>query len=444
MYRVFLSLYSVLYSLLLPLYLLVFIYRALFQDKRVSSFLQRIGKPPQIPDDTSGEHSAIRIWIHAVSVGEVKAIKPLIDALKTKHYQLLVSTVTQTGQKMASDLFGNQAQVFYLPLDWQWICRRYLLAIKPKVILIAESELWPGFIAASHSLNIPTLIVNGRVSDRSFRKYKLIPFLTRPLLNQITQCCMQTQEDKRRITIIGAIPSRVNRMGNLKYDYQPTQNSQQKEVIQLIRTTMKPNKDELLWVCGSTREGEEEILLDIFKTLSESFSSLKLILAPRHPHRTQDICKLIEQHKFTYLKRSLLLNQPSSPPQILILDTIGELSYLYQLADLVFVGGSLFPTGGHNIIEAAHFGKPILFGPHMDNFKEISTSFQNSHAAIQVKSNNELLLKLQDLISDPAAREFLGHNARKVVKENQGAVNRTIKIVQKYTKRDDANSQLKD
>ena len=137
------------------------------------------------------------------------------------------------------------------------------------------------------------------------------------------------------------------------------------------------------------------------------------------------------------MKRSLLLNQPPSTPQILILDTIGELSYLYQLADLVFVGGSLFPTGGHNIIEAAYFGKPILFGPHMDNFKEISASFKNAHAAIQVKSKNELLLQLQDLISDPAAREFLGHNARKVVKENQGTVNRTIKIVQKYTKRDD-------
>ena len=149
---------------------------------------------------------------------------------------------------------------------------------------------------------------------------------------------------------------------------------------------------------------------------------------------------LIEQYKFTYLKRSLLLKQLSSTPQILILDTIGELSYLYQLADLVFVGGSLFPTGGHNIIEAAHFGKPILFGPHMDNFKEISTNFQNSHAAIQVKSKNELLLQLQDLISNPAAREFLGHNAKKEVKENQGAVNRTIKIVQKYTKREDANS----
>jgi 3-deoxy-D-manno-octulosonic-acid transferase len=137
---------------------------------------------------------------------------------------------------------------------------------------------------------------------------------------------MQTQEDKRRITIIGAASSRVNRMGNLKYDYQPTQSSQQKDVIQLVRTTMKTNNDELLWVCGSTREGEEEILLDIFKTLSESSSLLKLVLAPRHPHRTQDICKLIEQHKFTYLKRSLLLNQLPSTPQILILDTIGELS----------------------------------------------------------------------------------------------------------------------
>ena len=436
MYRVFLWLYSVLYGLLLPLYLLVFVYRILFQEKELDSLLQRAGKTPQLPGEPSADNAAIRIWIHAVSVGEVKAIKPLVDALKRGNNQLLVSTVTQTGQEMASNLFGDRAHVFYFPLDWQWMCRRYLRAVRPTVILLAESELWPGFIAASHSLNVPILLINGRVSDRSFRRYRSITFLVQPLLKQITHFCMQTREDKKRILEMGAVPSRVNQTGNIKYDYQPVPSPQQESVVQLVRTAIKPDQNSLLWICGSTREGEEKILLDVFQNFLSGAFSLQLLLAPRHPHRAQAVCELLQQRQLTYLRRSQLKEQKFSAPQVLVLDTIGELSYLYQLADLVFVGGSLFPTGGHNIIEAAYFGKPILFGPYMENFKEIATSFRDSHAALQVQSEEELMLKIRDLIMDPAARECLGRNARQVIRENQGAVNRTIEVVQEYMERE--------
>jgi 3-deoxy-D-manno-octulosonic-acid transferase len=447
MYRVFLWIYSVLYGLLLPLYFLVFVYRVLFQDKELDSLLRRAGRPPQIPDEPAADKPAIRIWVHAVSVGEVKAIQPLVDALKRENNQLLVSTVTQTGQEMASHLFGDRAHVFYFPLDWQWICRRFLRAVRPAVILIAESELWPGFIAASHSLNIPILLINGRVSDRSFRRYRSITFLVQPLLKQITHFCMQTCEDEKRILEMGATPSRVNQMGNLKYDYHLVPSPQQESMVQLVRTAIKPDQNSLLWICGSTRDGEEEILLDVFQTLLEGPFSLQLLLAPRHPHRAHTVFGLLQQRQLTYLRRSQLQEEQLSAPQVLVLDTIGELSYLYQLADLVFVGGSLFPTGGHNIIEAAYFGKPILFGPYMENFKEIATSFRDSNAALQVQSGEELMLKIRDLIMDPAAREGLGRNARQVIRDNQGALNRTIDVVRKYTGRkmgEAGNSQLTD
>jgi 3-deoxy-D-manno-octulosonic-acid transferase len=429
MFRPLLWIYSILYTLLLIFYLPLFMYRVLVQGKDPSILLKRIGAPPL---RTSPDPASPSLWIHAVSVGEVKAIEPLVEALALNRDQLFISTITDTGQSLAQSRFQNRACVFYFPFDWQWICRLYLRRLSPACVLLAETEIWPGFIRAAESLNIPVLLINGRISDHSFRHYRRIRFFLRPLLHRIALFCVQTQQDRERIIELGAASSRVHPLGNLKYDYQLAQLPEKTQMLQIIRSVLKPDPNDLLWICGSTREGEEQSLLEVFQSLSEKFPALRLLLAPRHPHRVDEIARLVESAQLSYLRRSELNSHKIDPPKVLLLDTIGELAYLYQLADVVFVGGSLVPTGGHNIIEVAYFSKPILFGPHMENFKEISCAFLESDAALQVRSAEELPEELGKLLQDSATREALGNKARQVIGDNQGAVGRTLEIVQEY------------
>lgn len=433
MLRTWLWLYSILYTFLLFLYLPVWIYQVIFHHKSPLVLWKRTGVHPLRSSTHPRQPS---LWIHAVSVGEVKAIEPLVEALALSRDQLFISTVTDTGQLLAKSRFQDRADVFYLPLDWKWLCRRYLRALSPSCVLLAETEIWPGFISAAQSLEIPVILINGRISDHSFRRYRRIRFLLRPLLQCFSHLCMQTGQDKQRIIELGAAPSRVSQMGNLKYDYQLAQLPEKVQMVERLQNFMKPHEDDLLWVCGSTREGEEEALLKVFEILSSEFPSLRLLLALRHPQRVDQVARRIEARGLTYLKRSQLNSDTSDCPAILLLDTIGELAYCYQLADVVFVGGSLVPTGGHNIIEAAYFSKPILFGPHMENFQEISASFLESYAALQVQTEEELTAKVRDLLTNPQTRQWLGRNARKVIRDNQGAVGRTAKIVKEELKQE--------
>lgn len=426
MIRQLMWVYSICYTLLLILYLPVLLYRTVLQGKSARSAWKRFASPP--PTETGVTHGR-SLWIHAVSVGEVKSVKPLVDALTPHFERLFVSTTTETGQQLALSLFGDRAVLFYIPVDWKWICRRYLKAIRPSAMLVVETEIWPGLISAAASLEIPLLLVNGRISDGSYRRYQHIRFFLKPLLQYFSRLCMQSRRDKQRIIDLGAEPARVNHMGNFKYDYQLHPSPEAESSMQLIRAATKSHPGDLLWICGSTREGEEEILLDIFSRLGAEFLSLRLLVAPRHPHRAPEISRLLESRQLSYLRRSEM-NATNQAARVVLLDTIGELSHLYELADVVFVGGSLVATGGHNIIEAAHFGKPILFGPHMENFRDISTAFLQSYAALQVDSGAELESKVGDLLRDPAARRWLGRNARKVIRDNQGAIQRTTEVVE--------------
>ncbi len=428
MFHALLLTYSILYTFLLIFYLPVFVYRVLVQGKDPSTLTKRIWAPPLRNSSDSTQPS---LWIHAVSVGEVKAIEPLVEALALNPDQLFISTITDTGQNLAKSRFQDRACVFYFPLDWKWICRLYLRRLSPTCILLAETEIWPGFVSAAASLNIPILLINGRISNHSFRRYRKIRFFLRPLLHRISLFCVQTRQDRDRIIELGANSSRVHQLGNLKYDYQLAQLPEKTQMLQVIQAVLKPDSNDLLWICGSTREGEEQTLLDSFQSLSEEFPSLRLLLAPRHPHRVDEIARLVKARQISYLRRSELSSQNHDPPKVLLLDTIGELAYLYQLADVVFVGGSLVPTGGHNIIEVAYFSKPILFGPHMENFQEISDTFLEFEAALQVHSGEELPEKMSELLKNPLTRETLGHKARQVIRDNQGAVGRTVDIVER-------------
>ncbi len=429
MFRIFLYIYSLLFVLLgLLVYLPFFAVQSVSGKKR-SVLFPRFSLPVKKP---SGAQT--RVWLHAVSVGEVNAVRPLVNQLLDEGYTTFVSTTTATGQKIAQEHFGGRATVFYFPIDLRVVCLQFLRRLEPDLLILTETEIWPNFVTAGAELGIPTILVNGRISDRSFGRYKCFRFFFRPLLEQMSHFCMQSKLDKQRVEEIGAPPNRVNWVGNLKFDYHLDLTSEKERLNQVLKEILKVKGDEPIWLCGSTKPGEEEILLGIFVRLRKRHPNLKMLIAPRHPERGLEIAGLAEDLSQRWLLRSRLNgeSEASARSDILILDSIGELAHVYGIADLVFMGGSLVPTGGQNVIEAAAFGKPILFGPHMENFREIAKTFTDAYAALQVDSAAELESKLSDLIDDSHAREWLGRNARKVIRDNQGALDRTLRLLKRY------------
>ena len=363
MFRLFTVVYSILYTCSLFLYLPVFLYHVILNRRPRTHLLQRAGQVSRVVQ-TAASQGAPKVWIHAVSVGEVSAVRAFVDRLELARDQLWISTTTTTGQALARRLFGDRAHVFYFPLDWKWSSQRHLKAIRPSVVLLVETEIWPGFISAAESLSTPLLLINGRISDASFRRYRLVRFFMKPLLERVDHFCMQSRLDKQRILELGASAEKVHQVGNLKYDYELPDDPEKLELIETVRGLLRADEKDLLWICGSTEEGEEEILLEAFVALRHEFPVLRLVLAPRQPHRSDRVARLVESHQIRFLKRSELSVVPTKVhssdkrPEVFILDSIGEIAYLYQLADVVFVGGSLVAAGGHNLIEAAYLAKP--------------------------------------------------------------------------------------
>ena len=441
MLRIALLVYSVLYTVAFCLYLPYYLWRIRFRERSGVDLGQRMGRLPECL--RKPRHPALpAVWLHAVSVGEVNAARPLAERLiegtaqAQKAQSLFVTTTTDTGQNLARRIFKGRAKVFYFPVDWQWTCRRFLKRLRPSVVLLTETELWPGFLFSARRSKIPVVLVNGRFSDHSFRRYRRLRWLMRPLLAGVDHFCMQSIEDKKRILELGAPKDRVHWTGNLKFDYQLDPDVQREQLAQRINALMKRERDNPLWICGSTREGEEELLADCLLQLRQRFAGLRMVLAPRHPHRGPEVQKLLRSRGLGCLLRSEWSSESGleadEPPDVFILDSIGELPYLYAVADLVYIGGSLVPKGGQNILEAAYFGKPILFGPHMENFREISRSFVKAYAALQVSSAEELTDRVGYLLGDSDAAAWLGRNARKVMRQSRGAVERTLELVGPY------------
>jgi 3-deoxy-D-manno-octulosonic-acid transferase len=423
------AVYTLAYTLGLILWLPFRLFRY-FRGHRPVPFRKRMMVPECF---SSPPFARTRLWVHAVSVGEVNSIRPLIDALNLKSSQLCISTTTETGQRLARQLFRDRARIFYFPLDWPWLCRRYLRSLDPAAVLVVETEIWPGFIVAAHELGVPLVLINGRISDRSFARYRYFRRPLRPFLQQLDHLCMQSPQDRDRIVELGSVASRTCSVGNLKYDYSLDPDPGQAALTRRIRSLFGADP---IWVCGSTREREEEQLLDAFHEVKPEYPHLRMVLAPRHPRRSAAISDLLRQRGLVHLQRSSLngFRDGGSPgrPEVLVLDTIGELPHLYELAQVVFVGGSLVTWGGHNIIEAAHFGKPILVGPHMHNFREMARTFLEGGAALQVRDSGELARRLRELLGSVEARRGLGHNARRILRDNRGAVGRTVRIVGEY------------
>ena len=305
--------------------------------------------------------------MHAVSVGEAITAIPLVEAIRRRWPELAVvlTTVTPTGARIVVDRLSPVATHRYFPLDLPGPVQRALGAIKPRFFIGMETELWPNFLGALAGRGIPSMIANGRISDRSFRRYRWVPFLTRRMLASVTVFGMQSQEDARRIIALGASPERVVVTGSLKTDAEPESAGNRELWEKLLRLAPV----ERVWVAGSTHRGEEEIVAEVFGRLRPDHPDLVLVLAPRHPERVTEVERLLAGRGLAAVRRSQLPTARRGQP-VIILDTVGELARLYRLAEVVFVGGSLVPTGGHNMLEPALRAKPVLFGPYTSNFRD--------------------------------------------------------------------------
>ncbi|MBI5183711.1 MAG: 3-deoxy-D-manno-octulosonic acid transferase [Nitrospinae bacterium] len=358
------------------------------------------------------------IWIHVVSVGESISARPLIKRLM-EQANVIVSTVTDTGQKIVRDFITERERCIYLPFDTPFAVKRVVSRMRPDLLVIMEAELWPNLLRIVKGFGTPVLIVNGRISNRSFFGYQKIRFFMKYLLMMVDYYCMQTDGDAERIIALGAPEKRVCVTGNLKFDSIPTE----EEIPLWCKDLSRP-----IIIAGSTHKGEEEIILNTFYTIKKDFKEATLIIAPRHPERFREVEDgLLKRRKLEFGKRS---NGSYKDKEIILLDTIGELFSVYGCADLCIIGGSLVPKGGHNLFEPAYWAKPIVCGPHMENFPLASDFFRNN-AAVMVRRDNidKVLIKI---LSDKSTAEEMGRGARELYIKNRGATSKTLEVVNRF------------
>ncbi len=370
-----------------------------------------------------------RCWVHAVSVGESAAAVPLVEGIRQRWPELgiVVSTITPTGARIVTERLAGAAAHRYFPIDLPGPVRRALEAARPRFFIAIETELWPNFLRALARRRIPAMIANGRISDRSFRRYRRVRWLMRRVLADVAVFAMQTEEDARRIRALGAPPERVVVTGNLKSDLLPEPSADDARG----RERLGLGAEARLWIAGSTHRGEEAVVLDVFLRARARCPDLRLLLAPRHPERAGEVEELIRARGLTAARRSRL-PQDAAAGAVVILDTVGELAELYRLAEIVFVGGSLVPVGGHNVLEPAMRGKPVLVGPHMSNFREGAELLERSGGGLVVKDGPELERELARLLEDRALVRRMGEAARDAFAGRQGAVSATLDLVGRH------------
>jgi len=435
------SLYSVLVLILAVLASPWFIYQALRYKKYVRSLGQRMGYLP-VSFNMDGDES---IWIHAVSVGEVLTARPLISDLKRRYpnLRMFLSTTTMAGQQLARRNVQDVDAVFYFPFDFGFVVRRTLDLVRPKLFIMMETEIWPNLLRECRARGIKTAVVNGRLSARSFPRYRMIRPMMRRVLDHIDRFLVQSEESARRFIDLGADPARVVVTGSLKFDSLEVSSPAQAgaPAARFVRGGVEARaRDRVLRyfrvpasrpviVAGSTMKGEEVAMLRAFRRVRSTAPTTLLVLAPRNPERFAEAEQLARQEGWKVSKRSDLAIDAEPRVDVVVLDTIGELATIYQIATVVFVGGSLAATGGHNVLEPAVFGKPIVFGPHMENFLEIAEAFISNGAGVQLAGEDELEEAFLSLMSDPVRRARLGAAARALVEANRGANEKSVAVL---------------
>jgi 3-deoxy-D-manno-octulosonic-acid transferase len=420
-------LYSLLLGAAMLLSLPYWLFQMLRHGKYRSGLAERLGRlPARIGAGDSSTFQPTRvIWFHAVSVGEVIAVSGLVAAMRSRFpgYRVLISTTTDTGQAMARKRFGEE-NVFYFPMDFAFAIRPYLQTLRPELVVIAETEFWPNFLRLARESGARIAIVNARISDRSWPNYRRFRWALRHVLSRVDLFLTQTAEDAARLRAVGAHEKRVQVTGNLKFDATPPKAP---PIVESLRQCLGETAAGPVLVCGSTTEGEESLLLKAFENLLVAHPRALMILAPRHPERFDSVAALLQQMSLRFWRRSLWQGEPLAG-SVLLIDVMGELAALYSLADVAFVGGSLVPRGGHNIIEPAQYGVAIVVGNHTENFRDIVGLFQ-SRDALRIVGPAELPLVLMDLFSHPEERIALGQRAAETVGSQTGATTRTLDAI---------------
>ncbi|MBL7157112.1 MAG: 3-deoxy-D-manno-octulosonic acid transferase [Candidatus Omnitrophica bacterium] len=417
-YDVFFLVFSIIY---LP-YLAI-------KGKAHRDFRERFGKLPSLFKEISSRRP---IWVHAVSVGEVLAAKNFVEMLSTKFpdRKIVLSTTTKTGNTVARKILKGDILKFYFPLDFSFVVKRVVNTINPSILIIMETEVWPNLILELSRRKIPIMLINGRISDRSFKGYRKITFFFNKIIKKMSCFCMQTKIDAERIKTLGAPETSVRVTGNMKFDVEASKDSGRRHEVN--KSDLGITESDELIIAGSTHGGEEEIVLETYNKLTRKFTNLRILIAPRHIDRVGTIKRLVEQKGFEGVLLSRFRKGPKksvSKKAVLILDTLGELSQLYSLATIVFMGGSLVKRGGHNIVEPAMFGTPIVFGPYMHNFRDMARLFLEREAAMKVKDRDELLETLETLLRDENKRNVLGRNAKELINKSKGATSRNLREV---------------
>jgi 3-deoxy-D-manno-octulosonic-acid transferase len=418
--------FAVGYTLMLPKFLLRMVKRGGYSD----GFMQRFGcYDSETMRELEGEG---RMWVHAVSVGEVfVALKFMEEIRGRKESQSFVLTVTtSTGHDVAMKNMDKRDVLLYFPVDFPFVVKKVLGLIKPSVLVLTEGELWPNLIRLARDRDIPVVIINGRVSDSSYKGYKTLSFFASRLLNRMNLFLVQTETDADRLIDLGAKKESVHVLGSAKYDVVSFDEDGEGKAWSLL-SACGIGRDDLVILGGSTWPGEERALLKAFDALKKEHPSLKLVLVPRHAERREEVESELREFGVTYLKRSAMDDAGDSPVDVLLVDTTGELKNLYSCASVIFIGKSLTEHGGQNFIEPAFFGKPIIVGPNLENFPVAAQDFLSREAIVQVDDEDELCGALKRILSDSNVRAELGSKAKSVVNEMRGTVARSVDLISK-------------
>jgi 3-deoxy-D-manno-octulosonic-acid transferase len=415
-------LYNLLALVLVVLATPVFLYRLIREDGFGERLKQSFG---WLPADTVAKvANKNAIWLHAASVGEIVATSPMVKEIKKEMPDsvVVISVVTASGYAMAKRIIPEADGVIFFPIDLPWLSRKVVKKIAPQAFLLVETELWPNFLKATRQLGIPVMMVNGRIGDKSFGTYRYLGSVLQDMLKTVVKFCMQSAIDAQYIIKLGADPTRVMVTGNTKYDQTYTDVSAEEQ--QELTSQYGFSGRQPIIVAGSTHKGEEESLFSTFAQVRSSFPEAGMIIAPRDIQRADELISMAVTFGHQAVKRSMLQNDTVTSHNIVILDTIGELGRVYSIGDVVFVGGSLIPQGGHNILEPAAHGKPIVVGPHMFNFKDIYALLSERKACVTVENQAMLTDKLLTILQDGELSRAMSQNARAIIEENRGAAHK--------------------
>ncbi len=434
-------LYNIAAILIVIMIIPMFMVRAVREKGFVERIRQSLGFLPKHALDKTARKNCI--WVHAASVGEIVAASPLIKEFHKEFPQspILVSVVTNSGYEMANRIIKDADSIIYFPLDLPWLSAHILHKVQPRVFMPVETELWPNFLKAARHMHIPVMMVNGRISDKSVTRYRHLHSLLDDMIGTVTKFAMQSSIDAEYIVRLGANPDLVTVTGNTKFDQTYTAVSPEEKQSMIAEMGLAENEG--IFLAGSTHKGEEEYVLHAFDAIREKFPRARLVIAPRDVLRTDEIISICRQHGVQAVRRTHLQKHPAAGHDVVILDTIGELGRVYSIGDVIYVGGSLIPHGGHNILEPAAHGKAIIVGTNMFNFKDTHVLFSKRDACITVGSGEELAQQALGLFEDVSRRHRMEQETLAIVRENKGASRKTAVLLHEMLDAVEQNGRIK-